>query len=329
MSSKSPRILTFGTGSLGSIYSFILARANCHITAICRSNYTAIKSDGIRIESTIFGSQSFKPDLVVTEIPQDRYDYVVVATKSYPKSKPAELLVPAITPGHTAIVLLQNGIEIEAPYREKFPDNPILSCVAYLPVTQISPGIFTHKEVERLVIGTYPHTASQGHKEKAQLFGDLIKAGGATAEVLDDVQGQRWQKLMVNGSWNPICALTRCRDAEFLSSNSNELYKPALDIIERVMKEISLLANASGYPQVDSAKIAFQLSRAKARINGEDNQGVEPSMMADILNGRQMEVDAIVGNAVNIAERLGLGEKVPMLRMLWILAEALNNSVRR
>lgn len=54
-------------------------------------------------------------------------------------------------------------------------------------------------------------------------------------------------------------------------------------------------------------------------------------MMADALNGRQMEVDAIAGNAVRIAERLGSGEKVPILRMVWVwvLAEALNGSIRR
>jgi 2-dehydropantoate 2-reductase len=328
-SESSARVLIFGTGSVGAVYAFILARAKCHITAVCRSNYDAIKSEGIKIESTIYGSQAFKPDVVATEVSQGRYDYVLVTSKSFPHSNQAELIVPAVTSGHTTIALLQNGIDVEAPYREKFPDNPILSCVVYLPVTQISPGIFHHKELECLIIGTYPHAAPQTHKTKAQSFGDLINAGGATADVQDDVQGERWLKLLANGAWNPICALTRSRDAEFLTSNSKEIYGPAVDLIERVMKEISLLAIASGYPQIDSTKVDFQLSRAIARITGKDNQGIEPSMMADVLHGREMEVDAVVGNAVRIANRLGLGEKVPMLRMLWILAEALNNSGRR
>jgi 2-dehydropantoate 2-reductase len=252
-----------------------------------------------------------------------------VTSKSFPNPNAAELLVPAITPGHTTVVLIQNGIDIEEPYREKFPDNAILSCVAYLPVTQISPGVFTHKEVERLILGTYPSTAPQTHKEKAQQFGSLLKAGGATSEVKDDIQGERWQKLLINASWNTICALTRSRDAEFLSSYSSDIQQPALDIAEGVMKEISLLAIASGYPQIDEKKIEFQLAWAKSRVTGEENQGVEPSMMADALHGRQMEVDAIIGNTVKIAERLGLGEKVPMLKMLWVLVSALSYSPRR
>ncbi|KAH8586264.1 ketopantoate reductase PanE/ApbA-domain-containing protein [Bisporella sp. PMI_857] len=326
---SSPRVLLFGTGSIGAVYAFILARAKCHVTAVCRSNYDAVKSEGIKITSTIFGSHEFMPDVVAAEVPQGRYDYVVVASKSFPLSNPAELVARAVTPEHTIIALIQNGIDIEAPYKEKFPNNLILSCVVYLPVTQTSLGIFYHKEIERLVIGTYPHSAPPAHKLKAQHFGGLIKAGGATADVKDDVQGERWLKLLANGAWNPICALTRSRDAEFLTQNSSEIYKPALDIIEKVQTEISLLAIASGYPQIDASKVEFQISRAKARITGEENQGVEPSMMADVLYGKQMEVDAIIGNAVRIAERLGLREKVPMLRLLWILAEALNNSVRR
>lgn len=326
---SSPKVVIFGTGSIGSIYSFILARAGCHITAICRSNYNAVKANGIQIESSLFGSQHVKPDIVSTSVPSGRYDYVVVTSKAFPNSNQAQLLVPAITPGHTTIVLIQNGIDIEGPYRAKFPDNPILSCVVYMPVTQTAPGVFVHKEVERLVTGTFPATAPPAHKDTAQAFGALIKAGGGTAKVLADVQGERWQKLLVNGAWNPICALTRSQDAEFLSQNSSELFKPALDVIEGVMKEVSLVATAAGYPGVNAAKVEWQLSRASARITGEKNQGVEPSMMADAIQGRQMEVDAIVGNAVKKAESLGLGEKVPLLKMLWILAGALNGSARR
>ncbi|KAG0651515.1 Meiotically up-regulated 72 [Hyphodiscus hymeniophilus] len=301
----------------------------CHITAVCRSNYSAIKSNGIRIESTVFGPQTFKPDVVADQTPEGQYDYVVVTAKAFPLSNQAELLVPGVTAGHTTIVLIQNGIEIEDPYRKLFPENPILSCVVYLPVTQSSPGVFVHVEMELLVIGTYPVAAPQSHKEKAHIFGSLIGEGGATAEVQDDVQSERWQKLLVNASWNTICAVTRCRDAEFLSFNSKESYEPAVGVIEDIMKEISMLAIASGYPKIDEKKVAFQLDRARRRITGAKDQGVEPSMMGDALHGRQMEVDAIIGNPVRIAERLGLGGKVPMLRLLWIITQALNGSPRR
>jgi 2-dehydropantoate 2-reductase len=280
MSSRpSPRILLFGTGAIGAVYAFILSRAKSHVTAICRSNYSAVKSNGIQIESPVFGSQTFHPDIVSASVPQGRYDYVVVASKSFPRSNPAELLVPAITPG-TTIVLIQNGIDIEAPYQERFPDNPILSCVVYLPVTQTSPGFFLHKEEERLLIGTYPATAPQTHKESAESFGQLIREGGATAEVHVDVRGERWQKLLLNASWNPMCALTRSRDAEFLSANSKEVYEPALGLVEGIMKEISLLAVTEGYVKIDEANIQRQSERVKARITGKMDQGVEPSMVS-------------------------------------------------
>jgi 2-dehydropantoate 2-reductase len=126
--SSSPRILLFGTGSIGSFYAYIFSRAGCNVTAVCRSNFSPISS------------QSFKPDVAADKVPEGPYDFVVVASKSFrnfPLSNPAEILTPAIRPGH----LIQNGIEIEAPYRDEFPDSPVISRVAYSPVTQVSPAV--------------------------------------------------------------------------------------------------------------------------------------------------------------------------------------------
>ena len=340
-----PRILIFGTGAIGSCYAFVLSRAGCHITAICRSNYDAVASKGITIESTIWGDHTFRPDVVAKSIedvasqePQQRskYDFIVVASKSFPGSKPtqASLLSSAVTEGHTAIALIQNGIAIEDEYSVAYPENPILSGVVYLPATQTSPGVVMHREGEALHVGTYPAEGVPSfHREAAERLADLITKGGATVEVYDDIQVERWEKLLLNGSWNPVCALTRCRDAEFLysSSNAQSNSNRAVDskdslpisLIRSVMLEIALVAHASGYPQITRKKIDFQLARAEARTL---DTAVEPSMLADALNGRGMEVEAIVGNCVRVADEKGLGEKIPLLRAIYILSRALDGS---
>jgi len=46
-------------------------------------------------------------------------------------------------------------------------------------------------------------------------------------------------------------------------------------------------------------------------------------MMADALSGKKMEVEAIVGNVIKVAKEYGV--KTPMLRMIYVLASALNN----
>jgi 2-dehydropantoate 2-reductase len=64
-----PRILTVGTGAIGAIYSWRLSKT-CDITAVCRSNYEAVKSNGFNIESAKFGNEIFKPTEGKTRIKQ-------------------------------------------------------------------------------------------------------------------------------------------------------------------------------------------------------------------------------------------------------------------
>lgn len=361
-----PRVLIWGTGSIGTAYAFVFSRANCHITAICRSNYEVAKSQGFTLSSTLWGTHTFRPDIVARTVEeaisqscadqqqQQPYDYIVVTAKSLPGSTPtqASQLRRAVTEGHTTIALIQNGIDIEPEYAELYPTNPLLSCVVYLPATQTSPGHVVHKEVERLHIGTYPSTPdSSSHATKAvEQFASLLGRGGATVHIHADVQTERWRKLLVNGSWNPVCALTRCRDAEFLHSfddgalnitsssppttatettgtgekdnNQQQQQPPPLSLIRTVMEEIAAVAAATGHP-VPADAIAHQLSRARARSL---DAAIEPSMLADALHGRPLEVEAILGNCVRAAERGGVEGQIPTLRTLYTLCRALDGS---
>ena len=52
--------------------------------------------------------------------------------------------------------------------------------------------------------------------------------------------------------------------------------------------------------------------------------GVEPSMMADALAGRPMEVQAILGELVRIAQEKDV--EIPRLKLLSVLLEGLNHS---
>ncbi|KAK6851743.1 6-phosphogluconate dehydrogenase C-terminal domain-like protein [Apiospora arundinis] len=324
-----PRVLVFGTGSVGSVYTYLLSKAipASNITAICRSNYEDATKYGFTIHSTLWGKDlNVKPTIARTvedavALSNDEpFDYVVISSKAIPtQPSTAELIRPAVSE-NTAIVLIQNGVGIEEPYVKMFPNNPLVSTVVYLPATQIQPAVVEHKEVELLHLGTYPAVdAPPRAKDAAKAFADLLTAAGATAKLHDDVQAERWTKLLVNASWNPICALTRSRDQQFLASDAE-----ALDFIRDVMREIASVAGAYGYgDRVNEEMIEFQIGRASVR----EAPGVQPSMLADALAGKNMEVDAIVGNAVKLAKQKGVA--VPMLRTVYLLARGLDSSFSR
>ncbi|KAI3336574.1 2-dehydropantoate 2-reductase [Xylariaceae sp. AK1471] len=334
-----PRVLIFGTGSLGAVYTWVLSRAipESNITAVCRSNYDAASRNGFTINSTIWGSDlRVRPQVVrsvseaVTQSRSQPFDYILVTAKAL-RTKPstAELIRPAIAPGRTAVVLVQNGIGIEEEYARLYAgdDVPILSTVVYLPATQTAPGVVSHGEIEHLHVGTYPASGvPETHKHAARAFVDLLKSASATATLYDDVQAQRWGKLLVNASWNPICALTRLRDRQFMESGrgnaegKTDEENEAVQFVRDVMLEIASVAQACGYMDIDEKLVDFQIGRATCR----DLPGIQPSMLADALDGRSIEVDAIVGNAVRIAREKNV--PVPMLRTVYLLAQGLNAS---
>lgn len=126
------------------------------------------------------------------------FDYIIVASKAFPGT--SIMVKDAVTPGHTAIVLAQNGIAIEDDYATLYPRNTIISGVVYLPVTQVEPGVVEMGPLERFEIGTYPANASPNAKAQTKKLSELWKAGGATAPVFEDVQPVRWVKVAINAS---------------------------------------------------------------------------------------------------------------------------------
>ncbi|KAI0443858.1 2-dehydropantoate 2-reductase [Xylaria telfairii] len=332
-----PRVLIFGAGSVGAVYGWVLSRIpESSITAICRSNYDVASQSGFTINSTIWGADlHVRPQVVrsvseaVVQSQSQPFDYILVTSKALPSTpSTAELIKPAITPGTTAVVLMQNGIGIEEEYARLYAgdDVPIISTVVYLPVTQTAPAVVQHSIIEHLHVGTYPASGvPETHKRTAEAFVDLLKTAGATATLHDDVQAQRWGKLLVNGSWSPICTLTRLRDVPFMQSGGKyggareNAENEAVQLVRDVMLEIASVAQACGYKDIDEKLIDFQLGRATSR----GLPGMQPSMLADALDTKSIEVD-IMRNAVKIANEKNV--PVPMLRTLYLLAQGLNAS---
>ncbi|PSN64647.1 2-dehydropantoate 2-reductase [Corynespora cassiicola Philippines] len=325
-------VLIFGTGSVGTVHAMLLQKAEARVTCVCRSTYAAAKASGFTVHSTIFGTQSFRPNIVKTvkeavseQPPTAPFDFIVVCVKALetgdPGQSPPRIIEPAVRRGHTSIVIIQNGLGVERIYHDAFPDNPIISAVTYLPTAQTGPGTFSHSETQKLHIGPYPAAGAGGEKslEKTRTFAGLITAAGGNAVVHGDIQIERWKKLIGNTTWNPICALSGCRDLEFLEA-SPEL---AQFFIINSMREVVAVAVALGYGEhVNEDAIKMQVDRSKAR----NWPGVEPSMLADMEAGRPMEVETVIGEVVRVAKRKGVD--VPRLETLYLLLKAYNGKLR-
>ncbi|KAK4503381.1 hypothetical protein PRZ48_004296 [Zasmidium cellare] len=322
------KVLLFGSGAVGTIYLHVLVQANSNVTAVCRSNYDAAKTEGFHIDSGLYGKgihippskyQVVKTPTEAAEISKNEpFDYILVCSKVLPDLETSKTIAPAVTEGHTTIVLIQNGIDIEQEYASRFPTNPLLTCVAYIPTTQTSPGYITHGDVNILEVGPFP-TKSTRTKEAAETLISTLNPAGGNLKYVEKIQEKRRFKLLLNAPWNPICALTLCRDVAFLGSSDF-----AEDVIKGVLSEVVKLSQAQGFESVtDEAAEKMLEGMVKPRIG---TIGIEPSMLVDVLWNRRMEVEVILGNPVKIAKRLGVD--VPRMEMLYALTKALDDANR-
>ncbi|KAK5113941.1 hypothetical protein LTR62_003064 [Meristemomyces frigidus] len=320
-----PTVLVHGLGAVGSIYAYLLQKAGCAVTVVCRSNYDAVKSNGITIDSVLYGKGIRVHPTVVRSgeeaAEHGTFDYVLVTTKVLPGMNTPAAIAPVVTAGHTCIVLAQNGIAIEDAYLEAFPKNVIISAVVYLPTTQIEPGRISMGNMELLEVGTFPATAynddSMGAKQTVDTLVALLDKGGCNVHFYPDIQQRRWNKLLINATWNPICALTLSRDVAFLASS------PAAEhLIRGVMLEVVAIAQGLGYSSISAEAADKQLKIATERLGGN---GIEPSMLVDVLSRRRTEVEVILGNPIKVAKRVGV--VVPRMETLYALTAALDESI--
>ena len=322
------KFLVVGCGAVGIPYTWVLAQSvpEANIFAVCRSNRDVAADKGLRMNSEVWGDNLQVKPIIVGSVAEavernngQAFDYVIVSTKCLPPfSAMPECIRPAVEQGRTSIALFQNGIGIEDHYAKLYPENPIISVVVYVKTNEIEPGYVHHINIQHLHMGTYPASAPKAHKDAMNRLAALYKSGGASIDVHDDVQVERWSKALVNSVWNPVTALTRLGDAAFLAADSD-----AEGMIRDAMRETAAVAQACGFASVNDELVEFQLSRAMKR----KFPGVVASMMVDAVSGRRMEIDALVGNIIEIGKQKGV--PTPLLKMLYLLTKGLNESTVR
>ncbi|KAE9364575.1 2-dehydropantoate 2-reductase [Stipitochalara longipes BDJ] len=311
-------VCLYGAGAIGSFYAFILNRApDVRLTVIARSNYEAIKANGITLDSEIHGKHLFRPYKVASNPAEaaGHYDYVVCVNKAINQEAVAKSLAPVVD-DTTTIVLIQNGVGNEDPFRAQFPTCTILSCVTWVGATQTSPGFVTHIKSENTEIGIFPNPALSPSVESSRLdgFTALLKAGNTKFVVEPNIQIRRWEKVVWNVAWNAITSLTQIDTQTWLHSSPD-----AIPLTKRLMEEVIEVARKSGVPMRDG--LVDELFGKILAL-----PGVYTSMQKDVAARNPLEIDVILGVPVRKAKELGV--QIPVLEVIYTLVQAVDYGVR-
>ncbi len=306
-----PSILIIGAGAIGAFFGSALARQGARVSVVCRSDYTAVEAHGYDIRSPLLGDHRFVPHRVLKAASDAReaFDYVVLATKVLATTDRVALLRDAVS-GDSSIVLLQNGVDIEPEIAAAFAGNELISAIAFIAVTRTAPGKVHHQSEGSLVIGRYP----RGESSRAEELASMFKASTIPCKVTPDICTARWQKALWNATFNPISIMGGVLDTSAM------LRAPeSREFIRTTMLEISATAHAAGHP-IDAALIDKLIQGTLAM------PPYKTSMAIDFENDRPMEIEAILGNVVRTARRLGV--PVPRLETIYAIAKMIEGAPR-
>ncbi|GAP88355.1 putative 2-dehydropantoate 2-reductase [Rosellinia necatrix] len=377
-------ILFVGAGAVGCFYASRLHHPshNVYTSLTARSNYAAIASSGVTLQTRSFGDYTFHPHAVFPSVaaavagaPPKRntssssstgdddenneeggWDYVVVTTKALPdRTDDAAMIAPLVTPRRTCVVLIQNGVGVEAPYRARFPANPIVSGVTVVSAEQTSPGVVRQNRWTRISLGPYvrglqPNTptststatatananananantdtntddddlAARGQACMERLAGWWTSPGGlrdAEPHTERELQAIRWHKLCINAAFNSTAVLSGGR------GNADQLTDAELRRhVAGVMREVWDAAPAVlGGPSFPPEGLGGLATPERILRSTERNPGARPSMLLDWDAGRPMELEVILGNPVRLARAAGV--EMPRLQSLYALLRSM------
>lgn len=290
-------VAVVGSGSVGSYYGSRLALQNdVDVAFLMRRDLDAVREKGLTVRSVAgdFHLDSVKTFATTAEI--GPVDLVIIALKTTVNDALPDLVAPLLKPD-TILLTLQNGLGNEAFLHAAFPAQPILGGLCFVCINRGEPAVIHHLAHGRVEMGEFTSTGAVD--PVASLFTDA----GIDCRVLPDLGLARWRKLVWNVPFNGLSIAAGGIDTRQILARPSLLKRT-----RALMHEIIAAAAALGHV-IDPAFV-------ESNIRGTQEMGpYQPSSLVDFLAGNAVEVEAIWGEPLRQAARLGVA--TPQLRALY------------
>jgi 2-dehydropantoate 2-reductase len=299
MTNDKPIITIVGTGAVGAYYGGRLAQHGHDVHFLLRGDYHAVKKNGWTIRSCDgdFTLPSETVHVYNDPAKMPRADLVIVTLKTTANAQFESLVAPLIKE-ETSILTLQNGLGNEERLAELFGARRVLGGMAFVCINRIEPGVVHHIAEGTITLGEFGSAAGQ----RAWGIAEMFQLSRIPCRVLDDLRYGRWEKLVWNIPFNGLSAALNQTTDVLVGS------QPGEELVRSLMEEV--IAGARG--------VGVELPGSLVSAKIEQTRGMGPyktSMHLDLLSGRAMEVEAIFGYPMRVAQQAGVA--VPRLEMLY------------
>jgi 2-dehydropantoate 2-reductase len=305
------RVVIVGAGAIGGFIAGALSRAGVSTGVVARgAHLAAIRAHGLRVSGDLgtFTARVDASDRVADLAP---FDALLLTFKAHQWTEILADLTP-YAGTDVAIVTMQNGVpfwfEREPPLRSAdpggrigalFSDAQMIGGVVHVSGHIAEPGAIVQSGGVRYLIAE----ASGRNGTRVAALAETLRRAELNATVDDDFRRSLWFKLAGNASLNPVSATTGKTIGEVMRDPTT------LADVRALMIETLSVGKALGLVERVEEEADARIAYA-SRLDD-----VKTSTLQDVEAGRSLEIDPILGAAIELGERHGVA--VPRLRAMY------------
>ncbi|MEJ2600493.1 MAG: 2-dehydropantoate 2-reductase [Anaerolineales bacterium] len=280
-----------GAGAMGGLFGVRLALAGEDVTLVdvWQDAVDVINTHGLQLIEKSGEKKTVQVRAVADTASIGKVDLVLVFVKCYHTQAAVGSALPLLNET-TTVLTLQNGWGNAARISEIVGAERVLVGVTYNSATVLGPGQIQQAGVGPTVIGELDGRVSDRLSNIAGIFRSASLEVTTSQQVLTEI----WSKLALNVCTLPTSALLRFYAGQLVE------HQGTLDLMRVLLQETVSVANAQGIKLDESERwgsITGLLGRAK---------GARASMLQDVENHRQTEIEVINGAIVAAGRELGI-----------------------
>jgi 2-dehydropantoate 2-reductase len=320
------KIAIVGAGAIGGYLGVKLALSGHDVTFVARGeNLKAIQAHGMKLEldtGEVLHAQNVRACTIDEAGP---HDYVFLTMKSH-QVEPIAASLAGLCHDQTAVVTMQNGVpwwyfhgmpghagrqlnsvDPGGKLWQQIGPQRVIGSVVYPAAELIAPGVVKLIEGNRFTLGE-----PTGEKtERITTLAQAMIGAGFKTPISNDIRSELWVKLWGNLTFNPVSALTHATLEDICG------FEPTRNLAARMMTEAQQVGERLG--------VQFKISIDK-RIAGAQAVGAhKTSMLQDIEAGKALELEALLGSVVELAQVVGVD--TPVLQAVYALTRMLERQV--
>jgi len=302
MSNRNRNYAIVGTGALGGYYGARLQKAGFEVHFLLRSDYDRVKKHGLVVESpegdfTLPHVRAYRD---AHEMP--KCDVIIVGLKTTQNHFLPKLLPPLVKDS-SAVLVMQNGLDAEPEVAKIVGAERVIGGLCFLCSYKVSPGHICHLDYGTITLGEYARDYKPlGITNRMLLIASDFKRAGIPIRMSEDLLLSRWKKLVWNIPYNGLSVVLNARTDELMANPDT------LMLVEQIMGEVR--AGAKSCDRIIPDDFIQSMLEHTHKM-----KPYRTSMKIDYDESRPLEVEAILGNPLRVAERAGM--KLPQISVLY------------